>query len=149
LERSVDDLELEIKALENLREESTGKSHNLQARHDLMLGVILGVLYGIIGGFFVQFIYPVIQGLVSNKYDLMFWPNVLLSIITFAMIVGTTITYKRQLGKTKQGAVAANQNAKRYDSAIQKRKHELEELKKVLEELRESQKKIGLARLGQ
>lgn len=126
---SEEELELEIKALENMRKESTDKSQELQSRQDLMLGVILGLLYGIIGGFFVQFIYPVIQSLIIMKYDTMFLPDAIFSVISFAMIIGTTITYKRRLDKIGQVKKKAKADAEVYDKILQKRKRQLEELR--------------------
>ena len=126
---SKEELELEIEALENMRKESTDKSQELQSRQDLMLGVILGLIYGLIGGLFVQFIYPVIQSLITKKYDPMFLPDAVFSAISFAMIIGTTISYKQRLDKIGLVKEKAKRDAKVYDKILQKRKHQLEELR--------------------
>ncbi len=126
---SREDLELEIKALENMRKESADKSQESQRRHDLMLGATLGLFLGIIGGFFVTVFYPIIQTLVTQgKYDRMFWVNVALAVISLVMITALSINYLRRLDKASKDDKKAQGEADLYGKILEKRKQQLAQL---------------------
>ena len=123
------ELEYEIKALENMKKESSDKSQESQRSHDLMLGAILGLFLGIIGNFFVSVFYPVIQTIVAHgTYDIMFGVNVGLSGISFAMIIGITLYYIQRLDKASKDDKKAQGEADLYGKILEKRKKELDQL---------------------
>jgi membrane protein implicated in regulation of membrane protease activity len=123
------ELEYEIKALENMKKESTDKSQQSQRTHDLMLGATLGLILGVIGNFFVTVFYPIIQTIViKGILDNMFWGNVTMSAISFVLIVGVVIIYMRRSGKANKDDKKARDDSVLYEKILEKRKQELAEL---------------------
>lgn len=99
-------------------------------RIDLVRGVALGLIYGIIGNFFVQFFYPVVEALALEEYPKSFWTNVIVSAVSLAIILYTTVKFRSQLKEDERKMKLATDSMKRE-------KHAIEELKELLEKSKE------------
>lgn len=132
-----DELKYEIEVLERLKSDSLKHGEEFQRKNDLMTGVILGLIYGIIGNLFVQFFYPVIEGLVNQSYNSVFVASVIVSIVALVIIGYTAFAYRRKLNRVTQSEKKVQEDSQRLENTIQKRKHQLEALEKLMEQKKE------------
>jgi phosphotransferase system glucose/maltose/N-acetylglucosamine-specific IIC component len=66
-------------------------------RMDFTKGLALGLIYGIIGNLFVQFFYPVVEAIVSGKFDMLFVTNSIVSAVSLSMLLIITWKFSREL----------------------------------------------------
>ena len=124
-EKKKEEIEYELKVLENLNREWLERAERHRRRIDLITGVALGLLYGIIGNLFVQFFFPVVESLILQKYD-GFVENVIISIVSLGIILFATVKFRSQLSEYEGEEKAAKQQAEATRKAIQTRKTRLE-----------------------
>jgi H+/Cl- antiporter ClcA len=127
--QSKEEIELELKVLKNLKDESLQVVAERRRHIDLIRGVALGLLYGIIGNLFVQFFFPVIESLELQKYDATFVPNVVICGFAIFVILATTWQFRKELTDYEEGEKTASGNLDVYRKAIQTREQKLESLK--------------------
>ena len=100
-----------------------------EKRIDFTKGIALGLIYGIIGNLFVQFFYPVVEGIIVMKYDSLFYSNLTVSIASLIIIIITTVQFWKQLKEHEKGKES-------FEKGIEK-------IQKLKSELRESIKKLA------
>lgn len=64
-------------------------------------GVLLGLFYGIVGNIFASHCYGMLQGLVSNSFDTLFWINLIVSIGSMVLIIIVSRKYYTKHRKIK------------------------------------------------
>ena len=84
------------------------KEHKRQI--DFTKGIAFGLIYGIIGNLFVQFFYPVVEGIVVSRYDNLLLSNLIISIVSFVIIIFTTLQFRKQL-RTHEKVIERTQEA--------------------------------------
>ena len=122
-----EELRYEIQMFENLKGLTLDGLQEKQRRYDLASGLILGLLYGVIGNLFVQFFYPVIEKIVVNTYDSVFYSDLVVSIVALVLIIVTTLVYWQRLKNLKSETSTLENSVKVFESALQRRKHQLEQ----------------------
>ena len=88
--------------LESVKNVYRDINEEISKSNDFIRGLAIGIIYGIIGNIFVQFFYPVIEGLVLAKYDSMFAIDAIVSAISLLIILYTTNQFREQLTRNEK-----------------------------------------------
>ena len=92
---------------------------------DFTKGIALGLLYGIIGNLFVQFFYPVVEGIILQKFDVLFWSNLVISLIALSIIILATLSFGSQLSWSQHVMEGEREGANHLRGIINERKAKL------------------------
>ena len=78
--------------------------------------------FGIIGNLFVQFFYPVVEGIILQKFDVLFWSNLVISAIALSIIILATLSFRSQLSWSQHVMEGEREGANHLRGIINERK---------------------------
>ena len=117
--------EKEIEAYEEFEKEYLERVELQRRKIDFTKGIALGLLYGIIGNLFVQFFYPVFEGVILEKYDVLFWSNLVISAIALGIILLVTFSFRNQLSWSGLVMEGEKEGARHLKGIINEKKAKL------------------------
>jgi hypothetical protein len=88
------DVEKRTQRLEDLVDKM---GENLEQQQYFTRGIALGLLYGIIGNIVVSHYYGVFEGLGANRFDSLFWSNLVVLLVSLVLIVALTVLWISRL----------------------------------------------------
>lgn len=114
-----------LEAFEEFEKEYLERAETHRKKIDFTTGIALGLLYGIIGNLFVQFFYPVVEGIILQKFDVLFWSNLVISVIALSVIILATLSFRSQLSWSRHVMEGEREGANHLRRIINERKAKL------------------------
>jgi H+/Cl- antiporter ClcA len=114
-----------LEDFEEFEKEYLERAETHRRKIDFTKGIALGLLYGIIGNLFVQFFYSVVEGIILQKFDVLFWSNLVISAIALSIIILATLSFRSQLSWSQHVMEGDREGANHLRGIINERKAKL------------------------